>query len=62
MMILIHKICMALRGLGKFIKVAREIKVSAAMLLWREARFTAVSVEHVCRSTDKCFGTHTSAV
>lgn len=36
MIILIHKICMALRGLGKFINVASEIKVNAAILLLRE--------------------------
>lgn len=33
MMMLIHRICMAFRGLGKFISVAREMRVSAAMLL-----------------------------
>lgn len=33
MMMLIHRICMALSGLGKFINVAREMSVSAAMLL-----------------------------
>lgn len=33
MIMLIHKICMALRGLGKFINVANEINVSAAILL-----------------------------
>lgn len=34
MMMLIHRICMAFRGLGKFISVAREMSVRAAMLLW----------------------------
>lgn len=33
MMMLIHRICMALSGLGKFISVATEISVRAAMLL-----------------------------
>lgn len=33
MMMLIHRICMAFSGLGKFISVAKEISVSAAMLL-----------------------------
>lgn len=33
MMMLIHRICMAFRGLGKFISVAKEMSVSAAMLL-----------------------------
>lgn len=36
--ILIHKICMALRGLGKFIKVANEIKVKAAILLLKKSQ------------------------
>ena len=34
MMMLIHRICMAFSGLGKFISVAREMSVRAAMLLW----------------------------
>lgn len=33
MMMLIHRICMALSGLGKFISVAKEMSVRAAMLL-----------------------------
>lgn len=33
MMMLIHRICMAFSGLGKFISVAKEMRVSAAMLL-----------------------------
>lgn len=33
MMMLIHRICMALSGLGKFISVAREMSVNAAILL-----------------------------
>lgn len=33
MMMLIHRICMAFSGLGKFSSVAREMSVSAAMLL-----------------------------
>ena len=33
MMILIQRICMALRGLGKFMRVAREMRVRAAILL-----------------------------
>lgn len=37
MIIFIHKICIALRGLGKFINVASEIKVNAAILLLRKA-------------------------
>jgi len=45
-MILIHKICMALRGLGKFINVASEIKVNAAILLLKESIFITVSMEH----------------
>ena len=38
-MILIHKICLALRGLGKFINVASEIKLYAAILLLKESIF-----------------------
>lgn len=33
MMMLIHRICMALSGLGKFISVTKEMSVKAAMLL-----------------------------
>lgn len=33
MMMLIHRICMAFSGLGKFISVAREMSVRAAILL-----------------------------
>lgn len=33
MMMLIHRICMAFSGLGKFISVAKEMSVRAAMLL-----------------------------
>lgn len=33
MMMLIHRICMAFSGLGKFISVANEMSVKAAMLL-----------------------------
>lgn len=33
MMMLIHRICMALSGLGKFISVTKEMSVRAAMLL-----------------------------
>lgn len=33
MMMLIQRICMAFSGLGKFISVAKEMSVSAAMLL-----------------------------
>lgn len=33
MMMLIHRICIAFRGFGKFISVAKEMRVSAAMLL-----------------------------
>lgn len=33
MMMLIHRICMALSGLGKFISVTTEMRVRAAMLL-----------------------------
>lgn len=36
MMMLIQRICMAFRGLGKFISVAREMRVRAAMLLKEE--------------------------
>lgn len=36
MIMLIHKICMALRGLGKFINVANEINVNAAILLLKK--------------------------
>lgn len=33
MMMLIQRICMAFRGLGKFISVTTEMRVNAAMLL-----------------------------
>lgn len=33
MMMLIHRICMAFSGLGKFISVAKEMSVRAAILL-----------------------------
>lgn len=33
MMMLIHRICMAFSGLGKFMSVAREMSANAAMLL-----------------------------
>ena len=36
MMMLIHRICIAFSGLGKFISVAREMSVNAAMLLETE--------------------------
>lgn len=35
MMMLIQRICMAFRGFGKFISVAREMRVRAAMLLMK---------------------------
>ena len=38
MMMLIHKICIAFRGLGSFRKVDIEIKEIAAMLLYMENR------------------------
>lgn len=34
MMMLIHRICMAFRGLGRPRKVERAIRERAAMLLW----------------------------
>ena len=37
-MMLIHKICMAFRGLGSFRNVDIEIKEIAAMLLYMENR------------------------
>lgn len=33
MMMLIQRICMAFRGLGKFISVTKEMSVNAAILL-----------------------------
>lgn len=39
-MMLIQRICMAFRGLGKFISVAREMRVRAAILLKEEIILT----------------------
>lgn len=55
MMMLIHRICMAFSGLGKFISVAREMSVSAAMLLnaSRESQRSKVKLKELFRNQPK---------
>lgn len=52
MIMLIHKICMALRGLGKFINVANEINVNAAILLLKKS--CLYSYQHAKVSLEAC--------
>lgn len=54
MIMLIHRICIALSGLGKFISVAREMSVRAAMLLEASRRQSGFTTVHVFITT---FGT-----
>lgn len=53
MMMLIHRICMAFSGLGNFMSVAKEMSVSAAMLL--------VTSRGGQRALADLFGLHVSA-
>ena len=53
MMMLIHKICMAFRGLGSFRNVDIVIKEIAAMLLYTESRKYQFSGIKVCLSVKK---------
>ena len=45
--ILIHKICIAFRGLGKFINVANEIKVNAAILLLKKSHLKISTINFI---------------
>lgn len=53
MMMLIHRICMAFRGLGKFISVAREMSVSAAMLLVTSRGSVKLSLPHLNQEAEE---------
>lgn len=53
MMMLIHNICMAFRGLGSLRNVDIVIKEIAAMLLYMENRKCQLSLIKVCLSKEK---------
>lgn len=60
MMMLIHRICMAFSGLGKFISVAKEMSVRAAILLEtsRGASEVGNCVSVFYSTFGKCVSTH----
>lgn len=57
MIMLIHRICMALSGLGKFISVAREMSVRAAMLLEASRGQSGLTTVFMCYVFITTFGT-----
>lgn len=55
MMMLIHRICMAFSGFGKFISVAREMSVRAAILLQISRGRVSQETVGLYTKSGKCF-------